>query len=53
MVGCTLTCAPYVTMAQHAISSGARPSALLELTIGGWERELKLAPLAPYASDGG
>ena len=53
MVGCALTCAPYVTLAQHAIPAGARPNTLLEMTIEAWERELKLPPLAPYGSYGG
>jgi len=53
MVGCALTCAPYLMLAQHAIAAGARPNTLLELTIEAWERELKLPPLAPDASYGG
>jgi hypothetical protein len=50
VLGCTLTCWPYVTMSQYKISAGARHSALLAFTIGVSERELKWRPLAPYAS---
>lgn len=48
-VGCALTCAPYVTLAKNAIPAGKPASALLDMTISGWERALNLAPLPPYS----
>jgi histidine decarboxylase len=47
-IGCALTCAPYVTLPKRAIPAGKPASALLDVTISEWERELKLLPLPPY-----
>lgn len=47
-VGCALTCAPYVTLAQQAVPPGRSPAVLTEMTISEWERALGLAPLPPY-----
>jgi histidine decarboxylase len=47
-VGCALTCAPYVTLAQDAIPQGMQPSDLRSLTITQWESALNLPPLPPY-----
>lgn len=52
MVGCALTCAPYVTLPQSAIPLGKPASVLMEMTIEDWERELQLSALVPYASYG-
>jgi histidine decarboxylase len=49
IVGCALTCAPYVTLARNAIPAGKPASALLDMTISDWEHELGLKPLRPYS----
>jgi histidine decarboxylase len=49
IVGCALTCAPYVTLAKNAIPAGKPASAILGMTISEWERELDLKPLRPYS----
>ena len=48
MVGCALTCAPYVTLAQSTIPTGKPASILLDMTLAEWERELQLPALSPY-----
>ncbi|MDJ0719608.1 MAG: histidine decarboxylase, pyruvoyl type, partial [Prochloraceae cyanobacterium] len=45
-VGCALTCAPYVTLAQKAIPRHYQPADLLSLTISEWENALSLPPLS-------
>ncbi len=45
-VGCALTCAPYVTLAQKAIPRHYKPADLLSLTISEWENALSLPPLS-------
>jgi histidine decarboxylase len=44
--GCALTCAPYVVLAQNAVSFGD-PAQLLEMTISQWELAAGLPPLPP------
>jgi len=44
-VGCALTCAPYVTLAQNAIPAGKRPSDIMSMSIGDWEKAIHLPPL--------
>lgn len=44
-VGCALTCAPYVTLAQNAIPETYKPEKLLEMSIDDWESSLNLEPL--------
>ena len=44
-VGCALTCAPYVYLAQNAIQNGMMPSEVTELTITEWEEKLGLESL--------
>jgi histidine decarboxylase len=36
-VGCSLTCAPYVVLAQNAIPKGQKPSSMLDMSIADWE----------------
>lgn len=38
-VGCSLTCAPYLVMAKHAIPE-AGPASMINMTIADWEREM-------------
>ncbi|MDJ0713910.1 MAG: histidine decarboxylase, pyruvoyl type [Prochloraceae cyanobacterium] len=45
-VGCALTCAPYVTLAQKSIPPHYQPADLLSLTISEWENALSLPPLS-------
>ena len=47
-IGCALTCAPYITLAKNAISIGAKPSDLMNMSISQWEEALGLQPLPPY-----
>ena len=47
-VGCALTCAPYILLAQNAIPSGQPASQLLSMTIAQWESKLHLPPLPPH-----
>lgn len=47
-VGCALTCAPYILLAQNAIPLGQPASQLLSMTISQWESGLHLPPLPPY-----
>lgn len=44
-VGCALTCAPYVTLAQNAIPEGYVSEDLLKMSIDEWEQALHLGPL--------
>lgn len=44
-VGCALTCAPYVYLAQDAIPAGMKASDLQKLTLSEWEKKLGLEPL--------
>ena len=44
-VGCALTCAPYVYLAQNAIPQGMKPAELQGLTLSQWEQKLGLDPL--------
>lgn len=44
-VGCALTCAPYVYLAQNAIPKGMQPSELTDMTLTEWENALELKPL--------
>lgn len=44
-VGCALTCAPYVYLAQNAIPAGMMPADLQKMTITQWEDALKLPKL--------
>lgn len=44
-VGCALTCAPYVTLAQNAIPQDLMPEKLLEMNLDEWEKSLNLKPL--------
>ena len=44
-VGCALTCAPYINLAQNAIPEGMQASDLRQLTISEWEKKLKLEEL--------
>ena len=48
-VGCALTCAPYVVLAQNAIPNYPQSpaSALIGVTISKWEQALGLPPLPP------
>ncbi len=46
-VGCSLACAPYVTLARNAIPVGMNPSDLTDMTINQWEQALELPPLPP------
>jgi histidine decarboxylase len=46
-VGCSLTCAPYVLLAQNAIPTGGSASQILGMTISQWEKSLNLPPLPP------
>ncbi len=46
-VGCALTCAPYVVLAQNAIPNGMQASDILGMTISQWEQKLGLPPLPP------
>jgi len=39
-VGCALTCAPYVVLAQNAIPKGGSASAMLSMTISEWEKSM-------------
>lgn len=43
-VGCALTCAPYVTLAQNAIPTGKQASDLMHMSINEWEAALNLTP---------
>jgi histidine decarboxylase len=45
--GCALTCAPYVVLAQDAVSIFPAPSYLEGVTISQWEAALGLQPLPP------
>lgn len=40
-VGCALTCAPYVLLAQNAIPANKPASSIIDMTISQWERALK------------
>ncbi len=44
-VGCALTCAPYILLAQNAIPAGQTAAGLMNLTISEWEAALGLDPL--------
>ena len=44
-VGCALTCAPYVTLAQNAIPDGKQASDLMQMSINEWEDTINLTPL--------
>lgn len=44
-VGCALTCAPYIYLAQDAIPEGMEASDLQRLTISDWEKKLDLEDL--------
>jgi len=44
-VGCALTCAPYVVLAQNAIPQGMQASNIIGMTISQWEQALNLPPL--------
>lgn len=44
-VGCALTCAPYVYLAQNAIPEGYNPGQLKGMPINEWEKLLGLPPL--------
>jgi histidine decarboxylase len=44
-VGCALTCAPYVLLAQDSIPQGGPASDILNMTISQWEQALGLPPL--------
>jgi len=46
-VGCALTCAPYVVMAQDAIPPNMQASDIIGMTISQWEQALGLPPLPP------
>lgn len=43
-VGCALTCAPYVTLAQNVIPAGKQASDLMQMSIGEWEDAIDLPP---------
>lgn len=45
-VGCSLTCAPYVYLAQNAIPAGMKPEDLKGMPINEWEKLLNLEPLS-------
>ena len=46
-VGCALSCAPYVTLAKHAVPAKLRePADLMDYTIGEWEGALDLQPIS-------
>ena len=51
-VGCALTCAPYVSLAQNSIPPGYVPSDILNMTISQWEKLLGLPPLPPARKTG-
>ncbi len=51
-VGCALTCAPYVLLAQNAIPPQMQASQLLGMRISKWESLLKLPPLPPLQRAG-
>ncbi len=42
MVGCALTCAPYLVLAQKALPDPKNPARLLEMTLSQWEESLGL-----------
>lgn len=42
-VGCALTCAPYVTLAQNAIPAGREPAEMIKMNISQWEKEMGLS----------
>ncbi|MEA2574409.1 MAG: histidine decarboxylase [Chloroflexia bacterium] len=45
-VGCALTCAPYVVLAQGAVPQSG-PASMLNMTISDWEQALGIPPLPP------
>jgi histidine decarboxylase len=47
-VGCALTCAPYILLAQNAIPPSQPASHLLSMTLSQWESALHLSPLPPF-----
>jgi histidine decarboxylase len=51
-VGCSLTCAPYVSLARDAIPANYIPSGLLGMKISQWEKLLGLPPLPPARKTG-
>lgn len=44
-VGCALTCAPYILLAQNAIPEGEPASSLMDMTISQWEQMIGLPDL--------
>lgn len=48
-IGCSLACAPYVTLARNAIPNGIKPADLMNFSIGQWEKALNLPPLSEIA----
>jgi histidine decarboxylase len=45
--GCSLTCAPYVTLARDAVPIEKEAASLLDMSISQWEESLRLPPLPP------
>ncbi|THJ10725.1 histidine decarboxylase [Nocardioides sp.] len=53
--GCSLACAPYVVLAEDAVSGVGQPADLCELSIDQWEKSVGLGtlPPAPFRPDVG